>query len=151
MVEATGNTTGTIKGSKVGDAVVRFTEESAFFGSAMVVEAKRNRTHQVGDALSELDTTMRNRGATTGRGPLRAQARRDPDTLSARQRDSRLRIPWRPPRGVRPVENAKNEWLARMLERHLETSSSFSLKASRPAKSSASDSETQPPGASSAA
>jgi hypothetical protein len=66
MVEATGNTTGTIKGSKVGDAVVRFTEESAFFGSAMVVEAKRNRTYQVGDALSELDTAMRNRAATTG-------------------------------------------------------------------------------------
>jgi hypothetical protein len=46
--------------------VVRFTEESAFFGSAMVVEAKRNRTYQVGDALSELDTAMRNRNATTG-------------------------------------------------------------------------------------
>jgi hypothetical protein len=93
VVEATGSTAGAIKGCKVGDAVVRFTEESAFFGSAMVVEAKRNRTYQVGDALSELETAMRNRGATTGLFVL-AKASASPTFPRFARYGSKLLVVW---------------------------------------------------------
>ena len=66
MVEATSERVGLRKHCKKGDAVVQFTEESTFAGARMVVEAKRDRSYQVGDALAELDEAMDNRGATTG-------------------------------------------------------------------------------------
>lgn len=65
-VETTGNRAGLTKNCKKGDAVVTFAEDSAFAGARMVVEAKRDQTYQVGDALSELDEAMANRGAATG-------------------------------------------------------------------------------------
>jgi hypothetical protein len=65
-VEATGMRTGVRPNCKVGDVVVRFTEESAFKGSGLVIEAKRDKSYSVGHALDELTTAMANRGAETG-------------------------------------------------------------------------------------
>jgi hypothetical protein len=58
--------TGVRPNCKVGDVVVRFTEESAFKGSGLVIEAKRDKSYSVGHALDELTTAMANRGAETG-------------------------------------------------------------------------------------
>lgn len=65
-VEATGSTTGLRPHCKVGDAVIRFTEETAFEGSSLVIEAKRSKAYGIGKALAELDVAMANRGAETG-------------------------------------------------------------------------------------
>lgn len=65
-VEATGSTVGYRPNCKVGDVVVRFGEESAFAGSGVVIEAKRDRSYQVPRALEELETAMANRGCGVG-------------------------------------------------------------------------------------
>ncbi len=66
IAENTGHTTGLRTHCKKGDLVVRFTEESTFFGSSLVVEAKRDASYGVKKALKELDEARENRGAQAG-------------------------------------------------------------------------------------
>lgn len=66
VFEATGSTTGLRSRSKKGDAVVRFTRESAFEGCAVVFEAKQDASYTVQRALAELDEARANRGANAG-------------------------------------------------------------------------------------
>jgi hypothetical protein len=51
---------------KKGDAVLRFTAESAFAGSGVVFEAKRDASYTVQKALDELDAARKNRDAVAG-------------------------------------------------------------------------------------
>jgi hypothetical protein len=51
---------------KKGDAVLRFTGESAFAGMAVVFEAKHDATFTVQKALDELDAARKNRDAVAG-------------------------------------------------------------------------------------
>lgn len=51
---------------KKGDAVLRFTAESAFAGSGIVFEAKREAGYTVQAALLELDEARKNRDASAG-------------------------------------------------------------------------------------
>jgi hypothetical protein len=66
VAEDTGNTTGAQRACKVGDLVVRFTAESAFDGSAVVLEAKRDSSYTVARALDEMETARTNREAGAG-------------------------------------------------------------------------------------
>ncbi len=66
MVEATGGMAGSIPRNKVGDVVVHFTDESAFSGCKVVIEAKHDRSYTVAKALDELETARKNRGASVG-------------------------------------------------------------------------------------
>lgn len=66
VVEATGATTGLRCRSKKGDAVVRFTAESAFDGAGVVFEAKQDSSFTVQRALAELDEARANRDAVAG-------------------------------------------------------------------------------------
>lgn len=66
LVEATGSTTGLRRGCKVGDLVVSFTEESAFAGCRLVIEAKRDASYTVAKAVAEMDIARENRGAPVG-------------------------------------------------------------------------------------
>jgi hypothetical protein len=65
-VEDTGNTAGTRGRCKVGDLVVRFTEESAFAGQGVVFESKRDASYTTQKALEELDVARANRNASAG-------------------------------------------------------------------------------------
>ncbi len=65
VFEATGVTAG-VSRSKKGDAVVRFTQESAFAGAGVVFEAKRESGYSVQKALDELDAARKNRNAAAG-------------------------------------------------------------------------------------
>jgi len=65
VFEATGATTG-VGRSKKGDAIVRFTAESAFAGAGVVFEAKRDAGCSVQKALDELDAARKNRSAAAG-------------------------------------------------------------------------------------
>ena len=65
VFDATGASTG-VGRSKKGDAVVRFTQESAFAGAAVVFEAKRDAAYTVQKALDELDAARKNRDAAAG-------------------------------------------------------------------------------------
>jgi len=65
VFEATGATAG-VGRSKKGDAIVRFTEESAFAGAGVVFEAKRDAAYSVQKALDELDAGRKNRDAVAG-------------------------------------------------------------------------------------
>ena len=60
-VDMTANTVGAKAGCKVGDQVVRFTQESKYEGSAMVIEAKRDSAYTVTKALQELEIARGNR------------------------------------------------------------------------------------------
>lgn len=66
VVEGTGNQVGLKPHCRKGDLVVRFTDETAFAGSAMVIEAKRDSSYNAGRALAELAEAMVNRNAATG-------------------------------------------------------------------------------------
>jgi len=66
VVEATGATTGVRSRSKKGDAVVRFTAESAFEGAGVVFEAKQDGAFTVERALAELEEARANRNAVAG-------------------------------------------------------------------------------------
>ena len=66
VVEATGGAPGNIPRSKVGDVVVHFTNESAFAGCRVVIEAKHDRSYTVAKALEELETGRKNRAASVG-------------------------------------------------------------------------------------
>ncbi|MDQ8153422.1 MAG: hypothetical protein P3B98_02065 [Gemmatimonadota bacterium] len=65
VFDATGATAG-IGRSKKGDAIVRFTDESAFAGAGVVFEAKREEGYTVQKALDELDAARKNRNASAG-------------------------------------------------------------------------------------
>lgn len=65
IFEVTGATQG-VGRCKKGDAVLRFTEESAFAGAGVVFEAKRDAAYTVQKALAELDAARKNRGAVAG-------------------------------------------------------------------------------------
>jgi hypothetical protein len=66
LLEVTGNTSGVVGRCKKGDAVLRFTNESAFRGAGVVFEAKRDATYTPQKALDELDTARKNRNAVAG-------------------------------------------------------------------------------------
>jgi hypothetical protein len=51
---------------KKGDAILRFTSESAFTGTGVVFEAKHDATYTVQRALDELDAARKNRDAAAG-------------------------------------------------------------------------------------
>lgn len=65
VFDATGATSG-VGRSKKGDALLRFTEESAFAGVGVVFEAKREHGYTVQKALAELDDARKNRNAVAG-------------------------------------------------------------------------------------
>jgi hypothetical protein len=65
LFEATGSTSG-VGRSRKGDAVVRFTDESAFAGAGVVFEAKRESGYSVQKALDELGAARKNRNAAAG-------------------------------------------------------------------------------------
>lgn len=66
VVEDTTHSPGLRTRCKKGDLVVRFTDESAFAGAAVVFEAKREGGFTVSDALKELDEARKNRNASAG-------------------------------------------------------------------------------------
>jgi hypothetical protein len=66
VATATGQTTGRIRNCKVGDVVVDLGPESAAPGARIVVEAKEKEKVGLRDALAELDTARKNRGAEIG-------------------------------------------------------------------------------------
>jgi hypothetical protein len=65
IFDVTGATAG-VGRCKKGDAVLRFTGESAFAGSGVVFEAKRDATYTVQRAIDELDAARKNRDAAAG-------------------------------------------------------------------------------------
>jgi hypothetical protein len=65
LFEVTAATAG-VGRCKKGDAVVRFTPESAFAGAGVVFEAKRDASYTVQKALDELDAARKNRNAAAG-------------------------------------------------------------------------------------
>lgn len=65
VFEATAATAG-IGRCKKGDAVLRFTSESAFAGAGVVFEAKHDATYTAQRALDELDAARKNRDAVAG-------------------------------------------------------------------------------------
>ena len=65
LFDATGSTSG-VGRSRKGDAVVRFTDESAFAGAGVVFEAKRESGYSVQKALDELSAARKNRNADAG-------------------------------------------------------------------------------------
>jgi hypothetical protein len=66
LIDETGSTAGLLGRSKKGDAVLRFTEDSAFVGASVVFEAKRDASYTPQRALDELDEARKNRGALAG-------------------------------------------------------------------------------------
>ena len=64
--EHTGNTSGRLGRSKVGDAVIELGPESAAAGARIVVEAKQSASYTLKSALSELDEARKNRDADVG-------------------------------------------------------------------------------------
>jgi hypothetical protein len=66
LFDVTANTAGVVGRCKKGDAVLRFTGESAFSGAGVVFEAKRDASYTTQRALDELDTARKNRNAVAG-------------------------------------------------------------------------------------
>jgi hypothetical protein len=66
VADSTGGSVGACPGSKVGDQVLRFSDESIYAGSALVVEIKHDASYTVSRALAELEVARRNRGAQVG-------------------------------------------------------------------------------------
>ena len=62
----TGNTTGRIARSKVGDAVIELGDEHAAAGSRVVIEAKRDASYTLSKAREELELARKNRDADMG-------------------------------------------------------------------------------------
>ena len=65
-VSGTGDSVGALSRSKVGDALLEFTDESAFSGCRIVVEAKRSGAYTVAKALEEMKVARENRKADIG-------------------------------------------------------------------------------------
>lgn len=62
----TGNVAGIRDTCRVGDFIVRFTEESAWAGASVVFECKHDASYNVDKAIKELDIARANRGASVG-------------------------------------------------------------------------------------
>ena len=62
----TGNTTGLIRSSKKGDAVIELGPDTAAPGARIVIEAKQDRSYTLHKALSEIAEARKNRGAGVG-------------------------------------------------------------------------------------
>ena len=62
----TGNTTGRIRYSKKGDAVLQLGPESAAPGARIVIEAKQDQSYTLQKALGEIEEARRNRDAGVG-------------------------------------------------------------------------------------
>jgi hypothetical protein len=92
---ATGSKTDKASGRKVGDAVIRFTEESAFAGCGVVVEAKRSKSYRVDEALEELETGMRIRNTEVGLFVM-ANCSAGPTFPSFVRYGSRILVTWDP-------------------------------------------------------
>ena len=65
VLDPTGTTAG-VGRCKKGDAILRFTAESAFAGAGVVFETKRESGYTVQKALDELDAARKNRDAVAG-------------------------------------------------------------------------------------
>ena len=66
VVTQTGNTTGLIRNSKKGDAVLQLGAESAAPGARIVIEVKQDQSYTLQKALAEIAEARRNRGAGIG-------------------------------------------------------------------------------------
>lgn len=66
VATSTGNTTGLIKNSKVGDVVVEIGREHVAAGAKIVVEAKDSMAYDLRKALDEIEVARKNRGAGIG-------------------------------------------------------------------------------------
>ncbi|MDX2054760.1 MAG: hypothetical protein SFV15_20325 [Polyangiaceae bacterium] len=66
IVDNLGGIVGARPGSKVGDQLLRFNEESLFAGAALVVEMKHDSSYTVSRALAELEVARSNRSAQVG-------------------------------------------------------------------------------------
>jgi hypothetical protein len=62
----TGNVAGIRDTCRVGDFIVRFTDESAWAGASVVFECKHDASYNVDKAIKELDTARANRDASVG-------------------------------------------------------------------------------------
>jgi hypothetical protein len=62
----TGNVAGIRDACRVGDFIVRFTDESAWAGSSIVFECKHDQSYNVDKAIKELDVARANRDASVG-------------------------------------------------------------------------------------
>ena len=66
VATATGNATGRVSRSKVGDAVIEIGDDYAAAGSRIVIEAKRDASYTLARARTELDEARKNRDAEIG-------------------------------------------------------------------------------------
>ena len=66
IAEHTGNTTGRISRSRVGDVVITLGPEHAAAGAMIVAEAKEDASYRLPKALEELETARENRDAGVG-------------------------------------------------------------------------------------
>jgi hypothetical protein len=66
IASRTGNTTGAMRGSKVGDLVVELGADCAAAGERFVVEAKEDNSYTLAKAQTELETARKNRQASVG-------------------------------------------------------------------------------------
>jgi len=66
VLDVTGAQAGAVGRCKKGDAVLRFTDESAFAGAGVVFEAKHDASYTVQNAIEELDVARKNRDAAAG-------------------------------------------------------------------------------------
>ena len=66
VATATGNATGRVSRSKVGDAVIEIGDDYAASGSRIVIEAKRDASYTLARVRAELDEARKNRDAEIG-------------------------------------------------------------------------------------
>jgi uncharacterized protein YeeX (DUF496 family)/citrate lyase gamma subunit len=66
VAERTGATVGLTRNCKVGDAIVTLGPDCAAAGARIVFEAKEDQSYALRDALAELETARKNRGAQLG-------------------------------------------------------------------------------------
>ncbi len=66
VLENCSNSTGLIRGSKIGDFVLTLSADSHAAGASVVFEAKKDAGYDLKRALGEMDTARKNRGATAG-------------------------------------------------------------------------------------
>jgi len=66
IATATGNTTGSIKSCKVGDATVELGPDCLAKGTKYVIEAKEHASIDLSKARAEIDRARKNRGASVG-------------------------------------------------------------------------------------
>lgn len=66
VADSTGGIIGARPGCKVGDQVLRFSDESIYAGAAVVVEVKHDASYSVTRALTELEVARSNRAAQVG-------------------------------------------------------------------------------------